>query len=87
MKHLIKIIKYLTPNNDKLAHFYWGVIFGCSGYLIYGVSLMLLLPFVFGLIKEYDDSKGNGKVETLDVLFTILPSLIVTIIIYIKNGL
>lgn len=89
---ILNIINKLTPNPDKLAHFYWGFVYGIISffigyYLLDSLIFILFLPLVLGVLKEYIDSKGKGDSEFMDIVFTVLPSLIILIILIItKNG-
>ena len=87
MKSIFQLIQKLTPKPDKLGHFYWGFIytlFGFVGFLIFNSIWFLLLPsFILAAAKEYFDAKGYGKAELADFIFTILPSIIITAIIYL----
>ncbi len=87
MRYILYLIKKLTPDNDKLAHFFWGFVYGVIGYFLQGFALMFFTPLLLGVIKEYHDSKDKGYSEFLDVIYTMLPSGIMIIILYIKNGL
>ena len=65
---------------DKLLHFFWGAIFslagivaaiamwGWTGYV--GLSFPLLAAAAAGAHKEWKDSRGAGKVELLDFIYT-----------------
>lgn len=79
LKRLINFITNITPKNDKLAHFFWGFIYSLGGvvyFLIYKkIYFIVIFPLAFAVIKEYIDSKGEGKVEFADVIFTVIPSV------------
>lgn len=86
---LKKILNYqnkLTPKNDKLAHFFWGFWYAVVSVLIYlflidWIYIVIIPTVIISAIKEYYDSKGNGTVELLDFIFTIIPSIIFYIIL------
>ena len=71
---LIKLQSKLTPKNDKLGHFYYGVLYSYIGSFIYlftgfGLSI-LLVPFVLGVLKEYRDYKTYKFFDLFDLIFT-----------------
>ena len=86
--NVFKTIQYLTPDNDKLAHFFWGFVYGTVSYLL-GIFLLsshlyaMFLPIVFGLIKEIKDDMVYGGFDFVDLTYTVLPSGIITILIII----
>lgn len=87
MKKLYKLIQEFTPKPDKLGHFYWGFIyslFGFGGFLLFDTIWLIALPsIVLAASKEFFDKKGYGNAELLDFVFTVIPSVVFTLIIYI----
>lgn len=79
-----KIIQFqtkITPDFDKLAHFFWGFFYSLVGVLISEDWLILLIPFVFALYKEIKDYFSYGGFSVLDIIFTCFPSLIIYFIV------
>ena len=77
---------YLIPDDDKLKHFYWGLIYTIVALLFWLIfsfnSIWILLPSVFfGAFKETRDYFGNGSPELKDFLFTIYVSVLTVLTI------
>lgn len=77
-----RLLKYLTPKTDKLAHYFTGEYPALAGLLIYFVIWdnyisLLILSVLAGIYKEiiHDKMQGKGKVEFLDFWYTFLPAL------------
>lgn len=87
MKKILEFQNKLTPKNDKLGHFFWGfwyALFGVLLHIFFGWIYWIIIPsFVLAASKEYWDSKGNGNVELLDFIFTVIPSLVFSLIFYL----
>ena len=83
---MIKLINKLTPQQDKLAHFYWGFIYAVISYLI-GLMLfstqwtIVILPFALGGAKEIMDWQGYGTPEWEDFIYTAIPSIVMYLLI------
>lgn len=76
------IIKLLTPKHDKIAHYFTGEYPAIAGLLIYffiweNLIALVLLSVLAGLYKEiyHDKWNGKGRVEIMDFVFTVLPSV------------
>lgn len=86
IKKLITLQNKLTPQVDKLGHFYWGfwqALIGVGLYALLDWIYWVLIPATAaGALKEFWDSRGNGNVEFLDFLFTILPAIVFFLLIY-----
>ena len=91
-KYLLKLLQFglkiqnkITPANDKLGHFYWGTIYAIGTDLFTDNVLIILIPLLFALSKEWRDNIKTqdgislGAVEKLDILFTILPGILIYI--------
>lgn len=87
MKNLYKLIQKFTPKADKLGHFYWGFLYsilGVIGFFIFNALWLIALPsVVLAASKEIFDKQGYGNAEWLDFVFTIIPGLTITLIIYL----
>lgn len=85
MNKLFSIIQRLTPDYDKLAHFYWGFIYSIISVLISTLidfnHLIYIIPAIIAVIKEYYDYRGYGKPELWDFIFTVLPGVVIYFII------
>lgn len=86
MKKLIEIINRLTPEQDKLKHFFWGFVYAVVSYVIGCFFLdsklfTMFLPVVFGTAKEVYDDITYGGFDVEDLLYTLIPSFIITLII------
>ena len=88
MKNLYKLIQKFTPKADKLGHFYWGFLYsiaGVIGFFIFDALWLIALPsIVLAASKEFFDKQGHGNAEWLDFVFTIIPGLVITLIIYLQ---
>ena len=86
MKSIFQLIQKLTPKPDKLGHFYWGFIYtvlGVIGFFIFHTLWIIVIPnIVLAASKEIIDKQGYGNAEWADFIFTIIPSIIITAIIY-----
>lgn len=86
MKKIIEIINRLTPEQDKLKHFFWGFVYAVVSYVI-GVYLLdsklftMFLPVVLGASKEIYDDITYGGFDVKDLFYTLIPSFIITLII------
>ena len=92
---LLKLIIKLTPANDKLAHFYWGTIYALLGLVLASlmtivlgpVKILAILPLLItaipAYVKEKRDATGLGNSEKLDFVFTVIPSIPISILLYI----
>ncbi len=85
---MIKLINKLTPEHDKLAHFYWGFIYALISYFL-GLWIcdtqwtIMVLPFILGCAKEIRDWMGYGTPEWKDFIYTSLPSAVMYLIFLI----
>ena len=86
MNKILKLIQYLTPDNDKLAHFYWGNIYMIVGFLITKITgvnnLFIFLPVLLGLLKEIYDYKDYGGFSVKDWVYTSAPPILFLIIFH-----
>lgn len=87
MKKILEIINRLTPEQDKLKHFFWGFVYavvscviGC--YLLDSKLFTMFLPVVFGAAKEIYDDITYGGFDVEDLFYTLIPSFIITLIIF-----
>jgi hypothetical protein len=82
-----KIVQWqtnITPNNDKLAHFFWGFWYALIGYIIfwftgYRISV-ILLPLILGVMNEIRNFFGKGKPEFMDIFYTVVTGIIIYMI-------
>ncbi|TVZ55591.1 hypothetical protein OD91_0846 [Lutibacter sp. Hel_I_33_5] len=88
----------LTPATDKLAHYYWGVIYSMITFIVVQFFLSPIVSSIIALIftsflaykKEQNDGKlkadgtKKGNKEMLDFVFTIIPAIQILLIIIFK---
>lgn len=85
IKKLIQLQTNITPDYDKLAHFFWGFIYAVVSYLI-GCYLLeskmftMFVPVLLGGVKELRDSRGHGTPEIMDFIYTVIPSVVIFLI-------
>lgn len=93
-KKLLELIISLTPAEDKLGHFFWGSIYASIGLMGVGILsiftngwLLGIIPFAFatgmGLLKEIRDGQGHGNKELADLVFTSIPSIPISLLLFI----
>lgn len=78
---LIDILK----QRDKQKHFAYGFMISLTVGTYCGWWVGFVAAFMASLGKEYYDSKGNGSVEALDVVFTCVGALMAIPITYNRN--
>lgn len=72
-----KILNYMKNiKKDKLLHFFWGAIISAPLIYFFGV-FGFFLSFVLILVKEGYDAKTKGNVELLDVVFGLVPAILI----------
>lgn len=83
---LLNLQNTLTPAADKLAHFYWGLIYAYPvDYVFDNNYLTIGVPLALGISKELrdkqEDENGNklGNVEWLDIISTTIPGILLAI--------
>lgn len=69
---------------DKLLHFFWGAIISFCLIIVLG-KIGIIMSLVIPAIKElyYDKYLGRGNCDIHDYLFSIYPTIMITIIKYI----
>ncbi len=83
---------------DKWLHFIVGIVLGFFGLwlsLIFKAKLFIMIilglgiPFIIGIIKEliYDKLLKKGTPEIMDVIFTFLGGIIITLVFVIIHFL
>ena len=79
MKKLIDLIMPL----DKMRHFFVGTL------LAFALTMLDIDPFIVvwicgavGILKEMSDYFTGGTQELLDVVYTIVPSILILLIVY-----
>jgi hypothetical protein len=87
MRKILDFQNKLTPANDKLGHFFWGFWYALFGVLLYfltGWIYWIVIPSVFfASSKEILDYFGFGNCEVMDFVFTIIPSIVFGLLIYL----
>lgn len=70
---------------DKQGHFYIGCIVTFTATLFIPLLYAFILAIIVGIAKEVWDSFGNGHVEFLDGLATVLGGLYVVLLYSIQR--
>ena len=74
-----KLLSYLAkPQHDKLLHYFYGSLLALLCLPFIGIYSAFVVAFV-ALAKELWDSRGNGTVEFMDVVWTMLGGGVVII--------
>ncbi len=82
MNFILALQQKLTPQPDKLGHFYWGFWYALASLLLYHfvihwIYIIILPSITLAAIKEIVDKvTGKGNAEFLDFIFTIIPALV-----------
>jgi len=71
-------------DKDKLLHFFWGTIMSFCLIWMFNIT-GLIISLIIPAIKElyYDKYLGKGKCEFMDYIYSIAPTIMITIIKYI----
>lgn len=90
LKKLIQFQTSITPNSDKLGHFFWGFWYALIGLLLDLLQvfewMIFIMPFMPAAYKELRDLiKKDGTPELWDFIWTIIPSVILYIITIIHK--
>jgi len=85
IKKMIKFI-YKVFAHDKMLHFFFGTLLTLIGFALYLqngiISEVFILPLFIGVVKELNDYFIRKTVFSwIDLLFTNLTSIILTLII------
>lgn len=66
---------------DRLTHFFVGFLLFVAASLVIGNVRALLLVFLIAFIKEvfYDRGIRDEKIEVFDIIYSILPGIILII--------
>jgi len=86
-KLLFKVDELLNKmreiQKDKLEHFFWGALLSfifVSIWNYYGALIILIIAFLIEVIdfieSIVDNYKFNYKASVLDILFTIIPTIL-----------
>lgn len=73
---MLEIIKLFNKHHDKINHFIVGQAIALVLLLI-GWEISLMVVVLVAISKEAWDSQGNGNVEVLDALATILGGVVI----------
>ena len=73
---MLKIIELFAEYQDKINHFIVGQAVALV-LLLVGWEISLMAVVLIAVSKEAWDSKGNGSVELLDALATILGGILI----------
>lgn len=61
---------------DKLLHFFWGAILSAPPIYFLEAGFGFFLAVVIVIVKEMYDSRTKGNVELLDVVFGLIPAIL-----------
>lgn len=84
-KEFTDFLVNIEPTYDKMSHLYYGTILSMFFILIrnnFGIIPILLIS----IIKEIVDYFTKGEIEILDVIYSVIPSIIFTLLL-INNKL
>lgn len=85
MKKLLEFQRKITPESDKLGHFFWGVWFALIGVIMDEAlnmeGLIFIVPFIPAAYKELRDLIiKDGTPEWMDFVWSMIPSVIICLI-------
>ena len=83
-KEIIQLLVDIEPSYDKMSHLYYGTILSLLLILIrnnFGIIPILIIS----CFKEIFDYFTQGSVELLDIYYSILPSVLFSLILLIKK--
>ncbi|MBR4115650.1 MAG: hypothetical protein IKK40_06530 [Bacteroidales bacterium] len=69
-------VKEATKQPDKRKHFFVGLAISLVLGSLLGWWVGFTIGSLAGIVKEWWDSKGNGTVEVMDAVFTMLGALV-----------
>lgn len=69
------LVKLSSIKKDKLLHFFYSffIVLGLK-FILNSLSIIIIV-FSLSILKELYDKYNNGSVEVLDIVFTLLPLL------------
>ena len=71
----------MKPQHDKLLHFFYGFFIFVISDIFINDWYSIIPVFIIAIVKElYDKISKKGTPEIMDVVFTILPAIILTLI-------
>lgn len=75
--HFIGLIRSIWIREDKIYHILLGfILYNFFRFCKIGVKESIFLVFIIALMKEtFDWISGAGRVEFLDIIFTVVPLL------------
>ena len=74
-----KLQSFLSKiHKDKLLHFFYGTLIGAPLVAFTNPLIALFGISIIAIGKEvYDDLSGTGTIDVYDVIFTIIPTVII----------
>lgn len=70
--NVIKVFVRATKQADKQKHFVAGLFASLLAGVLFGFWVGFSVGGLVGALKEWWDSKGHGKVEAMDAIFTFI---------------
>lgn len=88
MNKIKQFLNFITPKHDKLKHFWLGFVITSLSFIIYtqiqNINIILLPSLIIGFsIEVYQTATKTGKLEFLDLFYTVLPSLFLILVIWV----
>ena len=83
IKNKIQQLLSLIPK-DKLLHYFYGSILSFTLFAMFNYEAMLVLVLSFAITKELVDKKfGTSNIleHFVDILFTVLPAILLGLVI------
>lgn len=74
--YVVKMAVRATKQADKQKHFIAGALVSILAGLLFGFWGGFTTGCLAGAMKEWWDSKGNGEVEIMDFVFTLLGAIV-----------
>lgn len=88
MNKIKQFLNFITPQHDKLKHFWLDFIIGVFSFLVYtklrSLYIIILPSLIIGLtIEVYQYKTKTGKFELMDIFFTVLHSLFLAFVVWV----
>lgn len=88
MNRIKQLLNFITPQHDKLKHFWLGFVITFLSFIVYtqikNINVILLPSLVIGFsIEVYQTATKTGKLEFLDLFYTVLPSIFLSLVIWV----
>jgi len=82
LKEIFQYLHDSMPMHDKMAHLYYATIASLLFYAIFRMSAVSIYIILFlSILKEFIDMSGGSYFDWMDVLYSVIPPLIITLIV------